>query len=70
MDLIKVLSNYHNLYKRIWQSVQKYVSGTSKIKCCQDIAKWLFLNIKFIALIFKIKEKDDKAYGQFVEYQI
>ncbi len=41
-QLIEVLSDYPSLYKGIWPGVVERVIGTSKIKCCQDIAKLLF----------------------------
>lgn len=41
-QLIEVLSDYPSLREGIWPVIGERVTRTSKIKCCQDIAKQLF----------------------------
>ena len=53
--LIKVLSDYPSLCKGIRPGVRKRVSGTSKIKCCQDIAKRLLLEHEVYSLYIQNK---------------
>lgn len=61
-QLIEVLSDYPRLRKGIWPGVGERVSGTSKIKCCQDIAK------RLLGSYVQNKGEGLQAYGQSVKH--
>ncbi len=68
--LIEVLSDYPSLRKGIWPGVGERVSGTSKIKCCQDIAKRLLLEHDVYSPHVQNKREGLQAYGQSVKHQV
>lgn len=68
--LIEVLSDYPSLRKGIWPGVGERVSGTSKIKCCQDIAKRLLLEHEVYGPDVQNKGEGLQAYGQSVKHQV
>ena len=68
--LIKVLSDYFNLYKKIWPDIRERISSISKIKCCQDIAKRLLLEHKVYGFYVQDKREKLQAYGQSVKHQV
>ncbi len=69
-QLIEVLSDYPGLHKGIWPGVGKQVTGTSKIKYCQDIAKRLFSEHEVYGPYVQKKKKGIPAYGQSVKHQV
>ena len=64
------MSDYTSLRKGIWPGVGERVSGTSKIKCCQDIAKRLFSEHEVYGPYVQNKGKGLQAYIQSVKHQI
>lgn len=69
-QLIEVLSNYPSLCKGIWPRVEERVTGTSKIKCCQNIAKQLFSEHEVYGPYIQNKREGIQVYGQSVKYQV
>ena len=68
-QLIEVLSDHPSLCKGTWPGVREWVIGTSKIKCCQDIAKQLYSGHKFYGPYVQNKRESIQAYGQTVKHQ-
>ena len=68
--LIDVLSDYISFRKGIWPGIEEHVSGTSKIKYCQDIAKQLLLEYEIYGFYVQNKGEKLQAYGQLVKYQV
>ncbi len=69
-QLIEVLSDYPSLRKGIWPGVGERVTGTSKIKCCQDIAKRLFSVHEVYGPYVQNKREGIQTYGQSVKHQV
>ncbi len=64
------MSDYLSLRKGIWPRVRERVIGTSKIKCCQDIAKQLFSEQEVYSPYVQNKRESIHAFGQSVKHQV
>ena len=67
---IKVLSDYPSFHKGIWPGIRERVSGASKIKFWQDIAKWLLLEHEVYGFYVQNKGERLQAYGQSIKHQV
>ncbi len=69
-QLTEVLSDYLSFRKGIWPGVGYRVTSTSKIKCCQDIAKRFFSKHEVYGPYVQNKRESIQAYGKSVKHKV